>query len=349
MQCSVYFGFNIVNQKIKAMDFKTKKAAYNQMQGKQYLEADQALLKSLRPNNPFANKTAASDVHQEKLQREILWLLLDMVSIEDIEENRKQFTSGTGENTDSGSGKTDLEIKIEAIQETCKNIIVIGDEGKITTALIHEALAMVNKITDELSDEENKAVVLLIANTFEPLAKKQIDTLLVNLENADNAQNANIFLAELSSLSTLLNKDDELKVRELMDSKNPINAKIEALLSFPLNDPKCDFKQVDDFFKFFGLTIEGNQKKESKIEALKSMIAKLPKEIGGTQIPNQETKDLEPAKTASTDEEKEELQEKVQELENENEELQEKVEELEDELDEQKKSSESQPESEQKS
>lgn len=79
------------------MNFREKKTAYGKMQGKQYFAADQALLKSKKPEDRFATMKVVGDKAFEKIQREILWTLLAIFSVEEIKTNRKNFGAGSKE------------------------------------------------------------------------------------------------------------------------------------------------------------------------------------------------------------------------------------------------------------
>lgn len=308
------------------MDFRSKKEAYNKMQGAAYFEADQALLKKLATNNPFANREAANEKAAEKLQREILWALLDIASIEAIQENRKEFTADTDENTDSGSGKSELELKIELIKNNCAKIVEAAsspEPNKETLELYEET----HNLFNELDADNRNELALLLTNSINKFIASYTGKLTAHVEKAQTSAEAIDLINDIIRLASMMPEEASNKIIEFANSKNPISAKIEALKAFPLDDPKCDFKQVDDFFKFFGLTVEGNQTKVKKIEALKTMLSNMPDPL------------------PEVDEEKEELKEKLEEseeekaeLEEQNEELQEKVDELETELDEQKKS-----------
>lgn len=276
------FPLFINNQTFKAMDFRSKKIAYNKMQAAEHLKADQALLKKLAPNNPFASREAANEKAAQKLQREILWVLLDIASIEAIEENRKEFTADNGNNDDSGSGKTELELKIELINANCAKIIEAAnspDPKKETLKLFEET----NNVFNELPEENRKELLMLLTGSIRKFIAAYTGKLTANLEKVQTSAEAIDLLNDIIRLASMMPEEASNKIIEFANSKNPIPAKIEALKAFPLNDPKCDFKQVDAFFKFFGLTVEGNQKKDKKIAALQKFlennVPKTPEEI----------------------------------------------------------------------
>jgi len=68
------------------MKFGDKKKAYQQMQDPAHLECDRELLKVKAPKS-VALTTGM--VNKEKAQRDILWALLDVATVEEIEANRK--------------------------------------------------------------------------------------------------------------------------------------------------------------------------------------------------------------------------------------------------------------------
>ena len=68
------------------MKFSDKKQAYLRLQDHKYLEADRQLLQKKAPNSP-ALSTGVID--PGKAQREIVWALLDVATVEEIVANRK--------------------------------------------------------------------------------------------------------------------------------------------------------------------------------------------------------------------------------------------------------------------
>ncbi len=68
------------------MKFAEKKKAYHELQGACHLEADRELLKKKAPQSPALN---FGIIRSGKLQREILWALLDVATVNEITTNRK--------------------------------------------------------------------------------------------------------------------------------------------------------------------------------------------------------------------------------------------------------------------
>lgn len=68
------------------MDFHQKQAAYLELKGEQYLEADRILLATLRPASKILKGLKNPD--RVQVQEKILWELLDVASPDQIQENR---------------------------------------------------------------------------------------------------------------------------------------------------------------------------------------------------------------------------------------------------------------------
>ena len=68
------------------MNFSEKKQAYHQLQGQEHLESDKELLQKKAPKSTIL---LSGMIDRKKSQCEILWALLDSVTIEEITENRK--------------------------------------------------------------------------------------------------------------------------------------------------------------------------------------------------------------------------------------------------------------------
>lgn len=67
------------------MDFAEKKEAYLRMQHEKHLEADRDMLAKKSPND---SALTTGVIDKERAQREILWALLDVASVEEIISNR---------------------------------------------------------------------------------------------------------------------------------------------------------------------------------------------------------------------------------------------------------------------
>lgn len=67
------------------MNFAEKKQAYHQLQGQEHLEADKELLLTKSPKSPALR---VGLINREKAQCEIVWALLEVVSVEEIIANR---------------------------------------------------------------------------------------------------------------------------------------------------------------------------------------------------------------------------------------------------------------------
>ena len=68
------------------MEFKNKHSNYFRLRGVHHLEADTKLLQQLNPDAKILRRLFEPD--KAKLQGEILWTLLDLVTPEEIEKNR---------------------------------------------------------------------------------------------------------------------------------------------------------------------------------------------------------------------------------------------------------------------
>lgn len=266
------------------MNFREKKAAYNTMQGKQHFEADQALLKAKNPKHAMATKEAKSEKTAEKLQREILWALLDLVSIEEIEANRK--------NSDTGS--QELEITIDRIKADCKIIAEAASElpekAQVTLDLYHtiqadyEGLPPDNKL--ELSLILKAAIAKFIA--------AYTGRLTAQLEAAENEAAATDIINDIIRLASILPEEASAKIIEFSQSRNPFKKSeeeiyaenITKLRNIDFEDKKTNNELVNELFDFFKLKSK-NKKKASKMIALNVFIKTVPltpEEIKATHL-----------------------------------------------------------------
>ena len=71
-----------------AKSYREKKAAYDKMQGVSYFEPDMNLLRDKNPKHPICKRKY---LKPEKHQKEALWSLLDILSVDEIVKNRRAY------------------------------------------------------------------------------------------------------------------------------------------------------------------------------------------------------------------------------------------------------------------
>lgn len=323
------------------MDYRTKKAAYNTMQGVEYFEADQALLKVKQPQNRFSSIEGKSDKAREKYQREILWLLLNFCTIAEIEANRKELMIETHVLTEEEQNIEIVKNGIAFIQKV-NTTLPLPDSSDETMGVYKNTLGTIVLLPDENKEEYTTQLAVSMAK----FATMYSGKLVAVIEKTDTASQVESFIEEHSRLIAVVPTEGHEIMLALLNAKNPIPLKIEELKTFDLTNDKCDNNKVNELFKFFGLTAPDN-KKASKIAALQAYLKTLPIEVEGTEgettgvgegvkIESPETDELEDVK-----QQLEEKEEENEDLKNENQELQDKVEELNETLDEEKKNTES--------
>jgi hypothetical protein len=200
------------------MDFKSKKVAYQSMQGKQYFNADQALLKKVKPDEPFAHKQPLSPGAEEKLQREILWILLDFVTVDQIQENRG--ISAKPEPDKGDENPAERATKIEALRT------VDFDNKKTDNNLVNDLFGYF-KLSATGKKKTDKMVAL----------KAFLDTLPKPVEGTEGETTGPVtggeqIQPESGNIPPAINaQTDELqgKVEELEDENQELQEKVEAL------------------------------------------------------------------------------------------------------------------------
>lgn len=167
------------------MKFKEKKTAYNDLLGIAFLDADAKLLKKIAPGTPML-KTGILNIH--KKHRAILWKLLDVATVDEIFDNRKQ----NNKLVIDSDFPTQLKKLIDRDPSTVEGIINLQKEIK----------ALVSKIDSKnLSDEyrecidakEGKLNIALINNV-------QKQALTIDLNNSTQRELA--FIARTLNLKT---------------------------------------------------------------------------------------------------------------------------------------------------
>ncbi len=127
------------------MKFSEKKLAYQTMQSVEHVDADRALL---QVKSPQSYALISGILDKVKAQREILWSLLDVATVEEIRENRKALSS----REDIKSFKDLEEILSSDIKETLTKEEIIEQAEKI--------LSLAEKIGEEnIPDEMKKTLV----------------------------------------------------------------------------------------------------------------------------------------------------------------------------------------------
>ena len=116
------------------MNFKEKKIAYDNLKGEQYFEADLSLLKEKAPGNEWCKKKI---FHPAKAQAEILWILLDLVTKEDVITNRR-------------------EILKKKEPEKVKELAAENEDLKAEIESKHEEVADLESEKEDLRDENDE-------------------------------------------------------------------------------------------------------------------------------------------------------------------------------------------------
>jgi hypothetical protein len=111
------------------MDFAEKKEAYPQLQHEKHLEADRGLLAKKSPNDPALTSGV---IDKERAQREILWALLDVASVEEILSNRpapvKKLTIEEMKDITAETGKLAAHVhKVKSLEEKAEIIAQIKE------------------------------------------------------------------------------------------------------------------------------------------------------------------------------------------------------------------------------
>ena len=124
------------------MNFAEKKQAYQELQGSGHLEMDKELLKNKAPH---ANALNTGIIDPAKAQREILWALLDVATIEEITASRKLNLK----KEDPGDG-----IKKEGIPADLDKVNVLTEENKQLKSQLEQIKSEKEDLRYELSDSE---------------------------------------------------------------------------------------------------------------------------------------------------------------------------------------------------
>ncbi|MCW3784920.1 hypothetical protein [Plebeiibacterium sediminum] len=99
------------------MDLGTRKKALNALINVKHLEADKELLKAKRPHSHVFKRKYPTP---ERTHREVLWDLLNVASKEEIETNRKTFTSSKDEDEAKKAAELKTKQEKEAAEKEAK-------------------------------------------------------------------------------------------------------------------------------------------------------------------------------------------------------------------------------------
>jgi len=122
------------------MNFAEKKQAYDLLQSQEHLEADKELLLKKSPKSPALK---VGMINREQAQREIIWALLEVASVEEITDNRpapvKELTKE----------ETDM-ILVEAAKLT--NLIHSVKTLEEKEELINQIIELIKPLPDEATE-----------------------------------------------------------------------------------------------------------------------------------------------------------------------------------------------------
>nr|WP_321409318.1 hypothetical protein [uncultured Carboxylicivirga sp.] len=202
------------------MDLGQRKTAMRQLTDASQLEADKALLQSLKPHSRVLKTKYPTS---ERTQREVLWDLLEVASLDDIKANRSKANESKPMDDEVAKQKAAEEAELKALEkdESKQKVLSLDLEQKIDYQELKHLVA-----TLEIETADRKAVTLLAALVEFKAANTQ-------LPPADNNEKVSEGTGEemeevKGALEEKENKLEE-KTAELEDTKEELEQTQEQL------------------------------------------------------------------------------------------------------------------------
>ena len=164
------------------MNFRERKIAYEQLKGESHLEADKALLSSIKPGHQLLGRKLKPD----RLQAEILWELLgfDSVTREMVVKNRRNLQGLTE------AEKKEIAEKAGTISVKIHKVISIEEKE----SLINEIRTLVKRLPAEVSAKMIEFAESIIPD-FVQVEEAEQELLEIDLETAKQPAMAKIVRA----------------------------------------------------------------------------------------------------------------------------------------------------------